>query len=586
MEKGRIFVNLTRIFFAIIILRAFYLQVVRYPHYRNLSNRNCIRTVDTGIPRGTIYDRNKRVLVKDSPSLHLVFVPYDIESPDKQAAILSKIIFIDKSDILRKFKTRYANPFDRVFLKRKLNRQEVALIEENALKLPGVFIQEGLVREHVLGRNTCHLAGYTGEITERQLAFLRDKGYKSGDSIGQYGLEMTYDEYLRGRSGGLQIEVDALGHQRKVLGRRTSVPGNDLVLTVDQLIQEIANEEMGDRRGCVVAMDPRNGQILALVSKPGFDVNDLQSYFNRSGHPFLNRAIQGTYSLGSVFKIITELSSLESGTIQEYDRIECTGQIEVGDRVFHCWKEEGHGWVDINLAFPYSCNVFFGTIGLRTGVARMLEFAAMFDLGRATGIDLPGEKDGYLPHRREIDALNLSIGQGPILATPLQLLSLISTVANGGNVWKPYLVKEIISPDGGTIKEFAPAIKKTVYISAENMDIMKRGLKNVVLFGTGGRARVDGIEVAGKTGTVQRAHREMEMGTHGFFVCYAPADTPQIAMVVFLDSASSSESAGIAGRILKRVMVPEKKNEEVPDADSPQISSPQEEEGSGEEEIE
>lgn len=563
MEKERIFINLTKIAFAVIILRSFYLQVIRYPYYRNLSNRNCIRTVETGIPRGAIYDRNKRILVKDSPALNLVFVPYDIESPEKEAAILAEIVPVDKASILRKFKTRYANPFDRVFLKRRLTQEEVALVEENAQKLPGVFIQEGLIREHVLGKNTCHIAGYTGEITERQLSSYREKGYKPGDFIGQDGIEKFYDEYLRGRSGGLQIEVDALGHQRKILGRRTSVPGNDLVLTIDQVIQEIAYEEMGDRRGCIVAMDPRNGQILALVSKPGFDVNDLQSYFIKDGHPFLNRAINGTYSPGSVFKIITELSALESGTIEEYDRIECTGQIEVADRVFHCWKEEGHGWVDINLAFPYSCNVFFGTVGLKTGVARMLEFAAMFDLGRATGIDLPGEKDGYLPGRREIDPLNLSIGQGPILATPLQLLSLVSTVANGGNIWKPYVVKEILSPDGKKIKEFAPVIRKTVYISSENMDIMKRGLKNVVLFGTGGQARVPGIEVAGKTGTVQRAHREMEMGTHGFFVCYAPADNPQISLVVFLDSASSPESAMIAGRILKKVFIPEKKPEEI-----------------------
>ncbi len=564
MEKERIFINLTKIAFAIIILRSFYLQVVRYPYYRNLSNRNCIRTVETGIPRGTIYDRNRRVLVKDSPSLHLVFVPYDIESPEKEASILAEITDLDRSFILQRFKSRYGNPFDRVYLKKmRLTPGEVARIEENAARLPGIFIQEGLIREHILGKNTCHVVGYTGEITEQQLRSHREKGYKPGDFIGQDGLELFYDEYLRGSAGGLQIEVDARGHQRKVLGRRTSVPGNDLVLTIDQVIQEIAYQEMGERRGCVVAMDPRNGQILALVSKPGFDVNNLQSYLKREGYPFLNRAIKGTYSPGSVFKIITELSALESGTIEEYDRIECTGQIEVANRVFHCWKEEGHGWVDINQAFPYSCNVFFGTVGLKTGVARMLEFADMFALGYKTGIDLPGEKSGYLPSKREIDPLNLSIGQGPILATPLQLLSLVSTIANGGNIWKPYIVKEIISPDGKNIKEFLPTIRKTVHISSESMEIIRRGLKNVTLFGTGGQARVNGIEVAGKTGTVQRAHRELEMETHGFFACYAPADNPQISLVVFLDSASSSESAAIAGRVLQKVLVPEKKPEEV-----------------------
>jgi penicillin-binding protein 2 len=560
MEREKtILINLTRIAFAIIILRCFYLQVVRYSYYRELANRNCIRIIETGTPRGNIYDRNKRLLVKDAPSLNLVFVPYDLEHPEEEAEILTEIISMNKTQILQKFKARYVNPFDRVILKKKITKEEVSLIEEKALRLPGVFIQEGLVREHQLGEKTCHIVGYTGEVTEQQLQSYREKGYKSGDFVGQDGIERVYDEYLRGKAGGLQVEVDALGHQRKVLNRKMSLPGNDLILTVDHVIQEIAYDELEPMRGCVVAMDPRNGQILALVSRPGFDPADLQGYLGKKeGHPFLNRVIKGTYSPGSVFKIITELAALETGAIEEYDRVECTGYIEAAERVFHCWEEEGHGWVDINLALPYSCNIFFGTVGLKVGVSKMLEFAALFDLGHATGIDLPGEKDGHLPSRREIDALNLSIGQGPILTTPIQLLSLISTVANGGNIWKPYIVKEIVSPDGKKIKEFSPVVKKTVYVSSESIDILKRGLNNVVLFGTGGRARVPNVEVAGKTGTVQRAHRDMELGTHGLFVCYAPVDNPQISLVVFLDNASSSEAAFIAGRILKRVLVPEK----------------------------
>ncbi len=569
MEREKtILINLTKFAFAIIILRCFYLQVVRYTYYRELSNRNCIRTVETGTPRGNIYDRNKRLLVKDSPSLDLVFVPYDIKYPEEEAGILAEIISMDRSAILRKFKNRYGNPFDKVYLKRKVTKEEASLIEERAMKLPGVFLQEGLFRENLFGDKDCHIIGYIGEITKQQLSSYKEKGYKSGDLVGQDGVEKMYDEYLKGVSGGLQIEVDALGHQRKVLGRRLSLPGNDFILTIDQVIQEIAYEELGSRMGCVVAMDPRNGQILALVSKPGFDPENPRAYFKKGGHPFVNRAIKGTYSPGSVFKIITELAALETGTIEEHDRIECKGHIEVADRVFHCWKEEGHGWVDINLALPYSCNVFFGTAGLKVGVSKMLEFASLFDLGKPTGIDLPGEKSGYLPSRYEIDPLNLSIGQGPILTTPIQLLSMISTVANGGNIWKPYIVKEIVSPDGKIVKEFTPSIRKTVYISSESIDILKRGLKNVVLFGTGRQARVPDLEVAGKTGTVQRAQSEMELGTHGFFVCYAPADNPQISLVVFLDNGSSSEAAFIAGRILQKVFVPEKKAQEFQEGDS------------------
>ena len=562
MEKERLFVRLTRIAFALIIARCFYLQVVRYPYYRNLSNKNCIRTVDTGTPRGVIYDRNMRFLAKDAPTLHLVFVPYDLESPEREAEILSGIISLDRYEILKKFRRRYTNPFDRVFLKRKLTQEEVSLIEERAPDLPGVFVQEGLVRDYLLGREACHLLGYTGEVTDEQLSVFRDRGYKMGDTIGQDGIEKTYDEYLRGIPGGMQVEVDALGHHRNILGRRTSVPGNNLVLTIDQTIQDISYEEMGGRRGCVIAMDPRNGQVLTLVSIPGFDPDNLHSFLDDEGHPFLNRAIKGMYSPGSVFKIVTETAALETGTMGEYDRVECTGEIEIADRVFHCWKEEGHGWVDIDLALPYSCNVFFGVTGVKVGVAKMLEFAALYDLGALTGIDLPGEKSGYLPGRYETDPLNLSIGQGPLLVTPVQLVSLISTVANGGNIWKPYIVKEILSPDGKKVKEFAPELKKPVYISSETIEILKKGLRNVVLFGTGGQARVEGVGIAGKTGTVQRAQRELELTTHGLFVCYAPADNPQISLVVFLDTGASPQAAAIAGRILKRVLVPEEKTGE------------------------
>jgi len=363
---------------------------------------------------------------------------------------------------------------------------------------------------------------------------------------------------LRGTPGGIQVEVDALGHYRKILGKKAGKQGNSLVLTVDSIIQEIAYKHLGGRSGCVVAMDPRSGEILALVSKPGFNPERVEEYFNAENHPLLNRVIKGQYPPGSIFKIITEISALETGAIEEYDRIECTGEMEVSNRTFHCWKEEGHGWLDINLALPFSCNIFFGVCGMRVGVKKMLEYARDFGFGEKTGIDLPGEKKGYLPTRYETDPLNLAIGQGPILTTPIQLLSLISTVANGGNIWKPFVIKKIVSPDGKIIKEISPVIKKTVYISSETLDILKRGLRNVVLFGTGHLANIEGIEISGKTGTAQRAGGESELPTYGAFACYAPSNNPKIAMVVFLDKASSAEAALIAGRILKEIFIPEK----------------------------
>ena len=552
-------------FIYVIILRCFYLQIIRFPYYYQLSIKNCIRTIETGIPRGIIYDRNGRILAKDAPSANLVFVPYDLKNAEKVADILSNICNLDKEYLIKKLTKKYINPFDRVILKRDLSAKEISLIEENLYDLPGVFVQEGIKRVYPFGKETAHLLGYLGEISQSQLEKLKDKGYEMGDYIGQDGIEKVYDEYLRGIPGGIQVEVDALGHQRRVWGKKEGIPGNDIFLTIDATIQEIAYEELGDRKGCVAVMDPRNGEILALVSNPSFDPGNIVFYLDEKRHPekpFFNRVIKGQYPPGSIFKIITEIAALETGTIKEFDRIECTGVMEVSDRIFHCWKEEGHGWVDINLALPFSCNIFFGTIGMKVGVSKLIEYAKKFELGKPTGIDLPGEAPGYIPEPSEADPLNLSIGQGPITTTPIQLLSLISTVANGGNIWQPFILKKIISKKGEMLKELQPNLRKTVYIDQEALEILRKGLKNVVEFGTGVRAKVEGLEIAGKTGTAQRAATELELPTHGAFVCYAPFDTPKIAVIAFIDYGSSPQAAEIAGRILKRIFIPEKIEEE------------------------
>ncbi|MCM8784754.1 MAG: penicillin-binding protein 2 [Candidatus Omnitrophica bacterium] len=565
MERENFLKNFVLFFIYLILLRTFYLQILRYPYYYQLSMKNCIRTIETGIPRGIIYDRNGRILAKDIPSINLVFVPYDLKNVAKEIEILSNILNLDKSYLERKLTAKYLNPFDRVVLKRNLTSKEISLVEENSYNLPGIFVQEGIKRLYPFGKKTVHLLGYLGEISKSQLEKLKERGYKIGDVIGQDGIEKQYDEFLRGIPGGIQVEVDALGHQRKVFGKKEGQPGNEIILTIDATIQEIAAEELGDKKGCVAIMDPRNGEILALVSNPSFDPDNLLYYLEGrrgSENPFLNRVIKGQYPPGSIFKIITEIAALETGTIREYDRIECTGLIEVGDRIFHCWKEGGHGWVDINLALPFSCNIFFGTVGIKLGVSQIIDYAKKFELGKKTGIDLPGEANGYIPSPKEADPLNLSIGQGPITTTPIQLLSLIATIANGGNIWQPFIVKKIITPKGDILKEFIPNVKKTVYIDPDALDILRKGLRNVVVFGTGTRAQIQGLEIAGKTGTAQRAASELDLPTHGAFVCYAPFDNPKIAVVVFLDYGSSPQAAEIAGKILKKIFLPEKVEEE------------------------
>lgn len=565
-QRIKFFSSVIKIALGILLIQCINLQIIRFSYYRRLSEQNCIRTIDLGIPRGKIFDRNGRVLAQDRTCFNLVFVPYDMKDPEETASVLSKILGLDEEEILRQFKKKSANPFERKIIKRGLSQSEIAAISEYAFKLSGVYVEAGIDRQYTLGDGSAHLLGYTGEVNQEELDLLKDEGVKSGHFIGKYGIEKQYDSLLRGKSGGYQIEVDARGHQRKILKEVAMVPGNNLVLTVDQSIQEICVDALGDRSGGIVVMDPRNGEILALVSKPSFDPLDIAKFLKppySNKNPFLNRVISAQYAPGSIFKIITEIAALETGEIGEHDRIECTGSMEVNDRIFHCWKEEGHGWVDINQALPFSCNIFFGTVGMKLGVDKILEYAKLFDFGKPTGVDLPGEKSGNLPLPEESGgAINIAIGQGAISTTPIQLCTMISAIANGGNLWKPFIVKKIVSPDGKVIKEFQPVLKKTVFISDETLTILRRGLKNVVKFGTGAGASVPGIEIAGKTGTAQVAHRDLGLPTRGAFACYAPADSPNIAIVVFLDEASSSQAARIAGSIIRRIYTSDSTREE------------------------
>ncbi|MFA5645136.1 MAG: penicillin-binding protein 2 [Candidatus Ratteibacteria bacterium] len=557
-DRLRIFQKVIRAALFLLVLQCLYLQVIRFPHYRRLSERNCIRIVEFGIPRGEITDRNGRTLAIDRTCFNLVFSPYDLKNPRRVAELLTRLIGADLQLLLEEFSSRKGNPFDRFVLKRNLTQEEISKIEEYAFQLPGVFVQAGIDRTYPLGTGSCHLLGYLGEVSQEQIDSMKEERFKPGDRIGQYGLEKLYDVLLRGKAGGYQVEVDALGHQRRVLGKTEMTPGNSLILTIDQSIQEAAAQELEGKAGSVVAMDPRSGEILALVSSPGFDSYNIAKALRAPRQPFLNRVVAGQYPPGSIFKIVTETAGLELGLIGEHDRVECSGEMTLRDRVFHCWKEGGHGWVDVNLALPYSCNIFFGTLGMNVGARNLLDYAKLFDLGKKTGIDIPGEKPGHLPSVEESGgSLNLAIGQGALLTTPLQMCQLIAVVANGGNIWKPFVVKKILDPNGKIVKEFSQELKKTVFISEETLAILRKGLKNVVIFGTGASSRISEAVVAGKTGTAQTAHRDFQSATYGGFACYADAERPTIALVVFLDNAGSGQAARIAGRILRKVFNPE-----------------------------
>lgn len=534
-----------------------YLQVFGHSRFRQLSEGNSIRTIYLDIPRGKILDRNGIVLAEDKLGFNLTYVPYDLKNPAECVDILAPILNMSRSEIQKKFAEKATNPFELRTIFRNLSQAQIHAIEENSSWLTGVYIQTGLIRNYPFGKETASILGYLGEVNREELLMLKKEGLRSGDLIGRSGIEKMFDSLLRGERGGTQVEVDARGHQLRVLGQKESRPGHTVVLTIDSRLQQIASGKLGDRAGAIVVLSPNTGEVLALTSKPTFDPNNPAPYLNRSDKPFLNRALAGLYAPGSVFKIITSIAALESGSITPEDEYECLGSLTLGDREFHCWKEDGHGWVSFKNALAQSCNIYFGQIGMKTGEANLLAYAVRAGLGVVTGIDLPGEKAGFIPRTGDSGgALNLSIGQGALILTPIQMANLIATVANGGNIFRPEIVRELRDREGNTIEEFGPVIQSYFFVSETTLNILKESLLAVVDSGTGSGAQVPGISIAGKTGTAQTAQRDLRLTTRGSFVCYAPTENPRISMAVVLDSGASSEAAAITRRILSEYFFP------------------------------
>jgi len=534
-----------------------YLQIFEHSHFRKLSEGNSIRTIYLDIPRGKILDRNEIVLAEDKLGFNLAYVPFDLKNPAGCADILAPILNMSRSEIQKTITEKMANPFEPRVIFRSLSQEQLHFVEENLTQLAGIRIQAGLIRNYPFGKDTATILGYLGEVSREELPALQKEGLRSGDLVGRSGIEKMFDSLLRGERGGIQMEVDARGNELRVLGQKESKPGHTVILTIDSRLQRIASAKLGDRAGSIVALAPNTGEVLALTSKPTFDPDNPAPSLGRSDKPFLNRALAGIYAPGSVFKIITSIAALESGSITPDDEYECQGSITIGDREFHCWKEDGHGWISFKNALAQSCNIYFGQVGMKTGEANLLSYALKAGLGVVTGIDLPGEKAGFIPDPGESGgALNLSIGQGALLLTPIQMANLIATVANGGNIFRPEIVRELRDRDGNKIEEFGPTIRNYFFVSETTLNTLKEGLLAVVNSGTGHAAQVPGISVAGKTGTAQTAQRELQLNTRGSFVCYAPTDNPQIAMAVVLDSGASSEAAAITGQILREYLFP------------------------------
>ncbi len=568
------------------LLRAGWLQIVQGGYYRALSENNRVRIVPIYPQRGLIYDRRGTLLANNVPSFNLYLVPEDIPDLDATLNRVAGLIAVDAAVLKKWLNSRrpYTPPFLPIKLQEDLDMGQVAAIEMARLDLPGVMIQTEVRRNYLFGAAASHVLGYVGEASPAQLEEPSTQGIPPGSLLGQNGLEKTYDRILRGKAGQKGVEVDALGHERRVLRTRPPQKGDDLFLTLDWEVQLTAEEALGKEAGAIVALDPRSGDVLAMASHPAFDPNLLSSGVSPAEwdrlvsdplKPLSNRAIQGQYPPGSVFKLALSTAGLESGQPHPATRrVYCPGQLPFGNRVFRDWKEEGHGWMDLHQAIVQSCDVFFYDLGNRLGVDLIARYAGMYGLGRPTGIELPSEKAGLIPStewKRRARAepwypgetLSLAIGQGYVTVTPLQLVSWFGSIGVSGDRYRPRLLAGVRKQATKRVYDFSPVSLGRVDVSEETFASLRQALRGVVaeVQGTGGAARSSLVAIAGKTGTAQvvalkgprKAVQPKDLRDHAWFVAFAPLDQPRIAVAVLVEHGGhgGASAAPLARRVIE-----------------------------------
>lgn len=551
---------------AILAIRLWQIQIVQGDYFMRLSEENRVRVTPIPAPRGVIMDQRGRPLAVNRPAFTVALLPKELRHPAQEVRVVARLLGMDPAEITRRLAATQDRPSAPVRLRWDVPKQVVAALEESALDLPGVLVEVDPVREYLYRDLAAHLLGYVGEINEAELRTLRGQGYELGDLIGKDGIERTYDRYLRGHDGENQAEVDAQGRIVRTIGTIPAKPGNAVVLGLDLDVQRAAEDGLGNRLGAVIAIDAHTGAILALVSHPAFDPNLFAGGITpaawtgllRDPHtPLVDRAIQGAYPTGSVFKIVTGSAALELGLVRPGTRFYCPGYYTLGDRVFH--DHETHGDVNFLDAIAKSCDVVFWTLSRPVGPDHLAEYARMFGLGRATGIDLPLEGAGVIPDpawkERTFkqawyggDTLNMAVGQGYVLATPLQVARMVAAVGNGGDLVTPHVVSEIRAPDGRVVSQVAPPSGGRVRLSPQTMAVLQTGLAAVVTRGTAASIQIPGMSVAGKTGTAENIHGK----PYAWFAGYAPAEAPRVAVVALVEDVGFG--AEYAAPIVQRVL--------------------------------
>jgi len=567
--------------------RMYYLQVIQADRYRMLADENRISIRLLPPPRGPIFDRYGTPLAVNEQNFRALVVAE--LSPDMNLTLdaLSQIMPVsdhDRSRILREVKRH--RKFVPVAVRENLTWDEMAQIQVNAPDLPGVVIDEGLTRYYPYRNHGAHLLGYVSSVSEEDLTgdpLLELPGFR----IGKAGIERVYDMDLRGKGGASKLVVDALGRVQEEHEREEGLPGASVTLSIDMRLQKMAAERLGEESGSVVVLDIHTGEVLAMVSSPAYDPNAFNRGLNSAEWndlatnlraPLINKPLAGQYAPGSTFKPATALAALESGIVRPDFSVFCPGYYELGNNRFHCWKEEGHGHVDMVRGLQQSCDVYFYEISRRIGIDRIAEMAKRLGIGQEVGIDLPGERPGLMPSKKwkkdvlkqswqQGETLIAGIGQGYVLSTPLQLAVMTARIANGGFAVTPHLTREV----GGAPPKVAKTDFPSLGISRTSLDIIHRGMNAVVNEpgGTALRSQLlyNGMTMAGKTGTAQvrritKAERDAglpkteerpwEERDNALFIAFAPVSAPRYAISVVVEHGGSG--SGVAAPVARDIM--------------------------------
>lgn len=610
-REGKVFFSRASIAFVIVLLmmglllsRLYYLQVVQHDHLTALSDDNRVQLKPVGPTRGLIYDRNGILLADNRPSYSVTLLKEEVKDIEATLAELQKLIPVTERELksFRKRLKQRRRPYETVPLRFRLTDEEIASIAVNYQRLPGVQVEADLIRFYPYGASLVHALGYVGRINEKELKRVDPKNYSATHYIGKLGIERFYEDLLHGEVGYQKVETNARGRVMRVLERTDPVPGKDIVLHLDIRLQQAAEQLVSERRAAVVAIDPNNGGIMALVSNPGYDPNmfvtgisskDYKALRESPDLPLFNRALRGQYPPGSTIKPMVAMGVIDSGVISPSHTVNDPGfyTLTRGGRRYRDWKRGGHGKVGLDMAIYQSCDVWFYDVANRTGVDIMSDYLGKFGFGQVTSLDLPEALPGILPSREwkkrtgrgswfPGDSLNLSIGQGWMLATPLQLATASAVTANRG-VWKqPRMLKGVISREESDVSGYS----EDSVVDISGLEGTGAVLPNIklnndeywqtiidamidVVHGPRGTARKIGegidFQIAGKTGTAQvvgikqdevydaekldERHRD-----HALFIAFAPADKPEIAVAVIVENGGggSTTAAPVARKVI------------------------------------